>query len=85
VRSFGYVVSISLTANPLTSAVTRELPNTYPSIVQKEYIRGFVRKWDEPAHELFKIVDEMVKEATLRIVETHFGHYTHNRLKQRVS
>jgi hypothetical protein len=85
VRSFDNVVSILLTANPLTSAVTRELPNNYPFIVQNGYIKGFVGNWDEPAHELFKIVDEMVKEATLRIVDTHFEHYTHNRLKQRVS
>jgi hypothetical protein len=81
----GYVVLILLITIPLTSAVTRELPNTYPFIVQKEYIEAIVEKWDEPAHTLFKIIDEMVKEATLRIVETHFGNYTHTRFKQRVS
>jgi len=80
-----YAVLILLTTNPLASAVTRELPNTYPFIVQKEYIEAFVEKWDEPAHTLFKIIDEKVKEATLRIVETHFGNYTHSRFKQRVS
>jgi hypothetical protein len=78
-------VLILLTANPLTRAVTRELPNTYPYIVQKEYIEDFVRKWNEPAHVLFKTIAEKVKEATLHIVETRFGNYTHSRFKQRVS
>jgi len=80
-----YAVLILLTANPLTRAVTRELPNTYPFIVQKGYIESIVREWNEPAHALFKTVAEKVKEATLRIVETHFGNYTHSRFKQRVS
>ena len=76
---------ISLTVNPLTRGVTRELPSSYPFIVQKEYIEAFVRKWNKPAHNLFKIIAEKVKEATLRIVEAHFGDYTHSRFKQRVS
>lgn len=81
----GYAALILLTTNPLTRAVTRELPNTYPFIVQKEYIKAFVGKWNEPAHELFETIAEQVKEATLDIVETHFGNYTHSRFKQRVS
>ena len=81
----GYAVLILLTASPLTRAVTRELPNNYPFIVQKGYIKSFVKKWNEPAHILFKIIAEKVKEATLSLVETHFGNYTHSRFKQRVS
>jgi hypothetical protein len=81
----GDAVLILLTPNPLTSAVTRELPNTYPFVVQKGYIKGFVGNWNEPAHALFKTIAEKVKEATLRIVETHFGNYMHSRFKQRVS
>ncbi len=76
---------ILLTINHLIRAVTRKLPNNYPFTVQKEYIKGFVWKWNEPAHELFKIIVEKVKEATLRVVETHFGIYTHSHFKQRVS
>ena len=66
-------------------AVTRELPNNYPFIVQTGYIKAIVGKWNEPAHTLFKTIAEKVKEATLRVVETHFGNYTHSRFKQRVS
>lgn len=73
-----------LTTNPLISAVTRELPNNYPFIVQKGYILAFVDKWDEPAQTLFTTLVEKVKEATLRIVHIHFGNYAHG-FKQRVS
>ncbi|KAH9965455.1 P-loop containing nucleoside triphosphate hydrolase protein [Russula dissimulans] len=66
-------------------AVTRELPNSYPFIVQKEYILTFVEQWDEPAQTLFVAIVRKLKELTLRIVETHFGQYTHSHLKQRVS
>jgi hypothetical protein len=65
-------------------AVTRELPYNYPFIVQKGYIEAFVGKWNDPADTLFKTIDEKVKEATLHIVEAHFGNYTHSRFKQRV-
>jgi len=78
-------VLIILTAKHLIRAVTRELPNNYPFTVQKEYIEAFVWKWNEPAHELFKTIIEKVKEATLRVVEAHFGNYIHSHFKQRVS
>ncbi|KAI0002262.1 P-loop containing nucleoside triphosphate hydrolase protein [Russula compacta] len=66
-------------------AVTRELPYNYPFIVQKEYIIAFVNQWDDPAQTLFASSVEKVKEITLRVVNTHFGNYTHSHLKQRVS
>ena len=81
-----WLCGVNLThSKPFDSAVTRELPNNFPFIVQKEYIEAFVWKWNEPAQTLFKTIAEKVKEATLRIVETHFGDYTHSRFKQRVS
>jgi hypothetical protein len=69
----------------LIRAVTRELPNNYPFIVQKEYIIAFVDKWGDPAHALFISTADKLKELTLRVVDTHFGHYTHGYLKQRAS
>lgn len=85
VRSLIIVILLRLTANPLTRAVTRELPNNYPFIVQKEYIEVFVKQWDGPAQTLFTAIVERVKEATLRVVDVHFGKYAHSRFKQRVS
>jgi len=66
-------------------AVTRELPNNYPFIVQKGYIEAFVKQWDGPAQTLFTAIFQKVKEATLRVVDVHFGNYGHSRFKQRVS
>jgi hypothetical protein len=85
VRSLIMLILLRLTANPLIRAVTRELPNNYPFIVQKEYIEAFVKQWDGPAQTLFTAIVEKVKEATLRVVDVHFGNYAHSRFKQRVS
>lgn len=79
------LVLLRLTTNPLNRAVTRELPNNYPFIVQKEYIEDFVKKWDGPAQTLFTAIFKKVKEATLRVVDVHFGNYGYSRFKQRVS
>jgi hypothetical protein len=80
-----WLCGIDLTTNPLISAVTRELPNNYPFIVQKGYIHAFVDQWDQPAQAVFTTIVDKVKEATLRIVDTHFENYTQSRFKQRVS
>ena len=73
-----------LTANFPSRAVTRELPNNYPFIVQREYITNRVYAWHEPAHILFNSIVEKLKEMTLCIVDTHFEHYAIGGLKQRV-
>ncbi|KAI0250045.1 P-loop containing nucleoside triphosphate hydrolase protein [Lactifluus subvellereus] len=65
-------------------AVTRELPNNYPFIVQREYIIERVNEWDKPAQTLFNSIVEKLKEMTLCIIDTHFEHYTHGGLKERV-
>ena len=85
VRSLIMSILPRLTANPLIRAVTRELPNNYPFIVQKQYIEAFVKQWNGPAHILFTVIVEKVEEATLRVVDVHFGNYAHSRFKQRVS
>jgi hypothetical protein len=72
-------------AKPLARAVTRELPYNHPFIVQKNYIVAFVNKWDNPAQLLFISTTTKLRELTLRVVDNHFGDYTHGHLKQRVS
>ena len=54
-------------------------------MVQKGYITTFVDQWDNPAQTFFITLIEKVKEATLRVVDIHFGNYAHSRFKQRVS
>lgn len=85
VRSFIMLILLRLTEDPLIRAVTRELPNNYPFIVQKEYIAAFVKQWDGPAQALFTAIVKKVKEASLRVVDVHFGNYAYSRFKQRVS
>jgi hypothetical protein len=80
-----WLCGTDLTINPLISAVTRELPNNYPFIVQKAYICRFVDQWDEPAQMLFTTIVEEVKEAISRVVDTHFGNYAHSHFKQRIA
>ncbi|KAI0250048.1 P-loop containing nucleoside triphosphate hydrolase protein [Lactifluus subvellereus] len=65
-------------------AVTRELPNNYPFIVQKDYITKRVDEWHKPARILFDSIVEKLKEMTLCIIDTQFEHYAHGGLKQRV-
>ena len=78
----GYAVLIFLTTNPLIRAVTWELPNNYPFTVQKGYITTFVDQWDNPAQTFFITLVEKVKEATLCVVDIHFGNYAHTCFKQ---
>lgn len=65
-------------------AVTRELPNNYPFIVQRGYIIDTVRQWDDPAKTLFDFTVKKLKEMTSRIIDTHFERHAHGNLKQRV-
>ncbi|KAI0295255.1 P-loop containing nucleoside triphosphate hydrolase protein [Russula brevipes] len=67
-------------------AVTRELPNNYPFVVQRRYIIDFVDHWDDPARMLFDFTVKKLKKMILRVVDSdnHFGRYAHSNLKQRV-
>jgi hypothetical protein len=80
-----YVNLTQAHSKPSIRAVTRELPNNYPFIVQKDYIKAFVKQWDGPAQTVFTAIVKKVKEATLRVVDIHFGNYGYSRFKQRVS
>jgi hypothetical protein len=86
VRSPGHLRfdSSLLIAKFPSRAVTRELPNNYPFIVQREYIIERVDQWNSPAQTLFNSTVERLKEMTLCIVDAHFEPYAHGGLKQRV-
>jgi hypothetical protein len=73
-----------LTATFQSRAVTRELPNDYPFIVQRGYIIDTVSKWDDPTKTLFDFSVKKLKEVTSSVVNTHFDRYAHGNLKQRV-
>lgn len=73
-----------LTAIFQSRAVTRELPNNYPFVVQRGYIIDTVSQWDDPAKTLFDFAVEKVKEMMLRVIDSHFERHAHGNLKQRV-
>jgi hypothetical protein len=83
------IVNISHPLPPPTAtfqsrAVTRELPNNYPFIVQRGYIIDTVRRWDDPTTTLFEFTVKKLKEMTSRVIDTQFERYAHGNLKQRV-
>jgi hypothetical protein len=65
-------------------AVTRDLPNNYPFIVQRGYIIDTVNKCDEPAKTLFNSTVKKRKQVASSVVDTHCERYAHSNLKQRV-
>jgi hypothetical protein len=54
-------------------ARTRELPDNYPFIVQKEYIQEFTEKWASPSKLLFDQVHDVLKEDLSALVQAHFA------------
>ena len=69
----------------MPSAVTRELPDNYPFVVQKRAILQFVSLWRSPTLRLFESTQARVETLLLKLVsaDAHFGHYV--KLKQLVA
>jgi hypothetical protein len=64
--------------------VTRELPNNFPYIVKKQYIRDIVKHWDKPSRKFFDLAKNKLNKHIKLQIEEHFSQYTHGQLKQRV-
>ena len=69
-----------LTATFQFRAVTREIRNNYPFIVQRGYIIDTVSKWGDSAKTLLDFTVKKLREVTSSVVDTH----AHGNLKQRV-
>lgn len=67
-----------------TSACTRELPDSYPFVVQQTYIKEFTKKWRTPAMDLFDRVYATLKADLDRLVEKHFAHMGKGTARQSV-
>ncbi|KIJ13510.1 hypothetical protein PAXINDRAFT_80937 [Paxillus involutus ATCC 200175] len=65
-------------------ARTRELPDNYPFVVQKEYIKDFTEQWKQPATELFDNIHAILKADLAQLVEKHFAHMGKGNAKQSV-
>ena len=78
-------LSLGVYLTSVSSAVTLELPDNYPFVVQKRAILQFVNLWHAPALRLFESTQAHVEALLLGLVSTdaHFGHYS--KLKQLVA
>ncbi|KAI6095639.1 P-loop containing nucleoside triphosphate hydrolase protein, partial [Pisolithus sp. B1] len=59
-------------------------PDYYPFVVQADYISTIVKKWQEPAIELFEVVNSIIRERVGNLVEEHFAHLGKGGVKQAV-
>lgn len=67
-----------------TSARTRELPDNYPFVVQRSYIKEITEKWSGPAMALFDEVYAILRIDLAKLVEDHFAHMGNGNAKQAI-
>ncbi|KAF5374644.1 hypothetical protein D9615_008939 [Tricholomella constricta] len=65
-------------------ARTRELPGSYPFVVQETYIKSIVKKWHTPAQILCHTVYHILSEHVRRLVHIHFGSFGQGQLEQHI-
>jgi len=68
----------------LKRARTRELPDNYPFLVQKAYITEFLKKWKQPALDLFDDVYGILKADVESIIDQYFATLGRGGAKQSV-
>ncbi|KAG5337798.1 hypothetical protein C0989_008853 [Termitomyces sp. Mn162] len=66
-------------------ARTRELPGSYPFVVQETYIKGIIKKWRTPAHKLCRIVYHILGEHVRQLIWHNLGAFGQGHLAQRVN
>jgi len=66
------------------NARTRELPDTYPFVVQRGYIKEITDKWSGPAMVLFDEVYVILRADLAKLVEGHFTHMGSGNAKQAI-
>jgi len=74
----------TITHHLLGRARTRELPGSYPFVVQETFIRTIVKQWYGPMEVLCKAVFGILVEHVKKLVTAHFGSFGHGGLEQRV-
>ncbi|KAI6128075.1 P-loop containing nucleoside triphosphate hydrolase protein [Pisolithus croceorrhizus] len=80
----GHAIYIDDVMQRARNGRTRELPDYYPFVVQADYISTIVKKWQEPAIELFEVVNSIIRERVGNLVEEHFAHLGKGGVKQAV-
>jgi hypothetical protein len=65
-------------------ARTRELPDNYPFVVQRAYIREITGKWNGPAMDLFDEAYTILRGDLAKLVDDHFAHMGNGNAKQAI-
>ncbi|KAF9461878.1 P-loop containing nucleoside triphosphate hydrolase protein [Collybia nuda] len=65
-------------------ARTRELPGSYPFVVQQTFINEIIKQWNEPAQTLCKVVYLVLTEHIRILITTHFASFGLGNLEQRI-
>ncbi|KAG6883980.1 hypothetical protein C0993_002309 [Termitomyces sp. T159_Od127] len=76
-----YIDEVMQRAN---DARTRELPGSYPFVVQESFIRAIIKKWRVPAQILCRTVYLMLGEHVQKLAQLHLGAFGQGQLAQRV-
>lgn len=63
---------------------TRELPGSYPFVVQETLIKAIIEQWNTPMQVLCNTVFSILVEYVKRLVTAHFGSFGQGGLEQRV-
>ncbi|KAF8551404.1 hypothetical protein OG21DRAFT_1478160 [Imleria badia] len=66
------------------NARTRELPDNYPFVVQRAYIKEITKKWTVPAMVLFDQVYAILRADLAKLVDHHFVHMGNGNAKQAI-
>lgn len=66
------------------SARTRELPDNYPFVVQRNYIKEITEKWGGPAMVLFDQIYAILRADLAKLVDDHFTHMGNGNAKQAI-
>lgn len=63
---------------------SRELPGNFPFVVQREYIKDILTKWEGPAMRLCEKVFQILMEHTRELVHRHFSTFGQGLLEQQI-
>ncbi|KAF8434364.1 P-loop containing nucleoside triphosphate hydrolase protein [Boletus edulis BED1] len=66
------------------NARTRELPDNYPFVVQRAYIKEITQKWSTPAMIFFEDVYAILKDDLVNLVDAHFAHMGNGNAKRAI-
>ncbi|KAI6160830.1 P-loop containing nucleoside triphosphate hydrolase protein [Pisolithus thermaeus] len=80
----GHAIYIDEVMQRARNGRTRELPDYYPFAIHADYVSAIVKEWQEPAVELFEVVNSIIREHVGNLVEEHFAHLGKGGVKQAV-